>query len=389
MRSGVSAVTCSLVWLSLFRALHGLVSSKPERKKWEFRNNGLLRKKATWKHGSMADNVFLKSQRRHLHFKDAAHRMPTKERLDLIASASDAAHRVANCTSWAPRKVATTITGPRIPQQLLLTGHHESLSRMHPAVQSNIRNISNANPAISIRWLGDKACLQYLEKYFDEELAGMFRNEMHGSYRGDICRTAVLLREGGFYMDLDVQLVLPLNELIDDATSFMSVYEDPAVKSGGMLNALLAAEANSAILNATLIEIRRWYQGKVEKHGWLGPVTLMRGINQVVKTDCPCTSLGHLKVIFQRPTADPQWQCGSHTFRTMVQRDLLCSHPYSETECREEQRWQSHEYAVHKGLFFPGQDRRIIGWPRPAWCIKSGCGFGGADNHNMTDDSPV
>merc|ERR1719487_804090 len=80
--------------------------------------------------------------------------------------------------------------------------------------------------ALQPRWLGDKACHDYIITHYDEELAGFFDRAHPGNYRGDICRAAVLYREGGFYADVDVELKVPLTELVDAETTFMSVYSE-------------------------------------------------------------------------------------------------------------------------------------------------------------------
>mmetsp|Transcript_10474 Transcript_10474/g.19284 ORF Transcript_10474/g.19284 Transcript_10474/m.19284 type:complete len:406 (+) Transcript_10474:87-1304(+) len=303
-----------------------------------------------------------------------------------------ATHRM-ECLRKKPQKTNITITTQRIPSQLVLTGRNASLDGIHPAALANIKNVSARSPNLSIRWLGDQACLEYLSKHFDDELQQFFRNEVHGAFRGDICRSAVLLREGGFYMDLDVQLVMPLTALIDNATTFMAVYEAPEMSVGGMLNALMAVEPGSAVMNATLHEIRRWYRKEVNTTGWMGPVTLMRGLHKVVRDTCPCESVNLRKKVLHWHDVEPQWQCGSHFFRFNVQRHLLCENPgsgrpYRASECPESRR-TSRAYAVRQGFFMPGRKRQLIGWPRPAWCSKSGCGYGGLDDHNISDETPI
>jgi len=384
-----------LVGLSILDEVTGLASTHPRPGKGRYARS---MKKPTRARPSGRDNLLLfRHSSRSDHHQQQRVNDIWKKRLQrrvpfTVAELTFGVLNKPNCKFQRAHRITPGVqvnfSSPRIPQQLLLTGRNESLRESALEAQENIWKVSKASPKLEIRWLGDKACLQYLREHYDEELVQMFRNEVHGSFRGDICRTAVLLREGGFYMDLDVQLVLPLTELINNATSFMSVYEAPEASKGGMLNALLAAEPQSAVMSETLNEIRKWYRGEVKRGGWMGPETLLRAVNKVVETNCPCTSIYLRKQILQWPDINPQWSCGPHNFRFMVQRHLACGNHYNERECPE-QRKTSQSYIVRQGLYFPGSERRFIGWPRPAWCSTSGCGFGGWANQNITSDLPV
>lgn len=279
---------------------------------------------------------------------------------------------------------AATSEVPRIPLQLVLTGHTYSFQMAHESARANIQSILKASPQMRMRWLGDSACAAYLQQHYDEELSGFFNLEKHGSLRGDLCRTAVLLREGGFYVDLDVVLVVPLHRLVDNTTSFMSVYEYPERQAGGILNAIIAAEPGSAVLNSTLLEIRRWYRQEAKHQGWMGPTTLMRGLAATMDRDCPCEDIEEQKAKVSWPKTLVQWNCGPHAVRLYVQRRLHCDRPQRKSECsdkRKSLKWIGSKY----GIFAPGPARELVGWPRPEWCDYQGCSMGGWDERSPVD----
>ena len=58
-------------------------------------------------------------------------------------------------------------------------------------------------PDLQVLYFNNSACRSYLAQN-NPDMIKYFDREKHGSYRGDICRTAVLAKEGGFYLDLDM-----------------------------------------------------------------------------------------------------------------------------------------------------------------------------------------
>jgi len=275
----------------------------------------------------------------------------------------------------------------RIPRQLVLTSKQASLAELPEAVRQNVKHMLALSPGIRLRWLGDADCEAYIRHHFDEELVRIFEDEARGSFRGDICRACVLSREGGFYVDLDVELRVSLDEFVDVNTTFVSAYtEDQAV-----LNALLAAAPRSPVMLEVIKQIRSWYRLEVphEDQGttseWLGPVTMLRALRTVVERDCKGEPL--------HPEATLQWTCGPHVIRLYEEHELDCSPPGDDfpgdgdpsagrprfnEECPEK-RARSEFMGVRFGIFTPEPQRRLVAWPRFASCSEWGCNAGGWD----------
>lgn len=261
-----------------------------------------------------------------------------------------------------------------IPPQIVLTGPG-TLLELPADLRRNAERIMSANSGFQVKWFSDADCHSYIARHFDAELAGMFRREYRGSFRGDLCRTAVLYREGGFYVDLDVELLVPLTSLVGLSTTFMSAY----TFDGAMLNAIMASEPFSSILYATLVELRKWYRGQVPRiydvtvdgndcrNGWMGPLTLHRGIRNFMQAVCPSVvlSASHLDAA-----------CGTHALRFYRERELQCTVGKESRECSDE-RARSPFAGSKYGLFAPGpemyRERLLIGWPRFEACRSRGC----------------
>jgi len=148
----------------------------------------------------------------------------------------------------------------KIPLQIVMTSKEESARTLPPPVLANLRKTLalEVEPKPYMRWLDDQACLRYVGDHFGRLFKWRLMNEPRGSFRGDICRAAVLYREGGFYVDLDVQMRVPLTTLVDNNTTFMTAF----TADGAILNAIIATEPRNPIMAETLRELRRWYDGE-------------------------------------------------------------------------------------------------------------------------------
>lgn len=258
----------------------------------------------------------------------------------------------------------------RIPQQLILTGKYDSVEQFPSDVRDNFDKILMNNPELQVLWFNDDDCRSYLEDHPELELAKAFHKERRGSYRGDICRTAVLASEGGFYQDLDVELKVPFHELVDNSTSFMSVYSE----SGGILNALFATEPKGSVVRKTLSELQRWYNDPLAKNGqWMGPETMARGMQDVADKQCPT-------VDFKGTRSTLQWTCGKDVFRMYEERKLKdCKWPNVDSPGCSVRRAGSFFEGVKFALFDPNATNYVIGWPRYENCMTFGCAIGGWD----------
>jgi len=269
-----------------------------------------------------------------------------------------------------------------IPDQLVMTGKPEKVDEMPLEVRGNILNIialetraraAKGKPPMQLRWLGDIACHAFIEEHFDEDLTALFDQASPGYYKGDICRTAVLVKEGGFYVDVDLELTEPLSNLVDDQTTFMSAYSI----NGDILNALLAVVPGSPVMEKALDEMKTWFKDRSAQTGLMGTLSTYRAFGNTIKENCP-----EVDPVGMRSTM--QWKCGKHVFRLYEEKNLLCfleAGAPQPSECPLERK-NAPSKDLRLGLFEPGQrifpGRRFIGWPRFRDCKDpAGCGSGG------------
>jgi len=256
-----------------------------------------------------------------------------------------------------------------IPQQLVLTGMPGRIDELPASIRANLEHTINMSPGLTVRYLGDLDCGTYLRENYDKEISEIYQHEARGRYRGDLCRAAVLTREGGFYTDLDVQLRVPIHALIDSSTTFMSAY----TADNAIFNALVAAAPGCPIMNRTLEEIKSWQRGNRNAlelgttSGLMGPVTLTRALHHIVKHDCPGVQVSQRR-------ARLQWDCGNHVLRLYEEKHLDCSN--RPQDCPGERATSDFD-GLRYGLFSPGSSAALVGWPRLEACKENGCNTGG------------
>jgi len=263
----------------------------------------------------------------------------------------------------------------RIPLQLVLTAKKGTGVVDLPRKQrANVLRTLAMNPEMTVRWLNDTACQEFIDRHFGDELGNRFKHESVGYFRGDICRAAVIAIEGGFYADLDVQLRVPFSEMVDHATTFMSAFDSFC----NMWNAVFAAEPNSDVMHAVIESMMSWYNGS-HPGELMGTKTFYDGMNKVVKRDClkmPAGS-GTNAVAQMRCNARRklQFQCGhNNAYRLYREMALDCG---SNTKARNPEECpdtRAHGFwGLRFGIYEPGKDGKLVGWSRYEDCTNFGC----------------
>lgn len=88
-------------------------------------------------------------------------------------------------------------------------------------IPSNIINqIQQLNPLWNIQVYGDLECYNFINQYYDNELAELFNNIPDGPIKADLFRICVLYIHGGVYIDLDCVLLKPLEQIILPNSTF-------------------------------------------------------------------------------------------------------------------------------------------------------------------------
>merc|ERR1719198_1757898 len=126
-------------------------------------------------------------------------------------------------------------------------------------------------------------------------------------------------------------------------------------------------------------ELREWYRDPSKRvnplNGWMGPITLLRGLKSFMGDFCPEVDLSLSK-------QNLEWACGPNVLRFYEERRLDCSRSLRGSwspECGGRRALSGFD-GLKFGLFEPGSRTAFIGWPRFDRCKGYGCNAGGWDS---------
>lgn len=297
----------------------------------------------------------------------------TRAVLHLSGTGLRAGKRQAHAAEWTQKVIRDEARGNgrsrKIPSQIVFTAKSSSMKDLPAELQRNVNRTLRLSPDLRVRWFGDRDCMEYIKKYYDDELSRIFASETLGMYRGDICRAAVLAKEGGFYSDVDLEMKVPVTSLVEDDTTFMSAF---AGQGSIVLNAIMASVPGDAIMLESIEQMRQQYRSK-RLDSFLGCRALRNAMEVVQTKEC-----GNESLILHET---PRWTCGSEVVRMFQERFYNCMPPdpgLNETSDCNAKRGMAMMHLDHGSLgIFIGS--HLIGWPYTAECVLSDCNDGGHD----------
>jgi hypothetical protein len=147
-------------------------------------------------------------------------------------------------------------------------------------LRRNVERTLRLNPGLNLAFFGDAECSSLLNATSWHRAAALFPT-LWGPNKADLCRTAYLLQHGGYYVDLDVQTMVPLTELAGRETAFLTVSGDASSDTAGLNWAILGAVPGSSVLNATLERMSAQPPGPGIPPKLWGPLSLAQGFEDV------------------------------------------------------------------------------------------------------------
>lgn len=114
---------------------------------------------------------------------------------------------------------------------------------------------SSEEEDMQVKFLDDTECIQII-KEAEPRLLHHFLNETKGAFKGDICRAAALYLYGGYYFDVDMEVITPV--LLDRNITFSTA-------KGGFkffFNSFMASTAGHPVLRRNFDVMLDYYSGK-------------------------------------------------------------------------------------------------------------------------------
>jgi len=183
--------------------------------------------------------------------------------------------------TWRRQTTNTTVQSYEIPHRIIFTGKQNILetktpSQIYQNVLNTIQQYRNAwgEPNAPVWFLNDTDCRQRIQstapnllEYFDTTI---------GAFKADICRVVALYQVGGYYFDIDMQVLQPLH--LAPNVTFATV-NSPA-HGGTFFQSFLASTANNPILYKSFETMQQFFEErknltrKLIKGDLLGPNSL-------------------------------------------------------------------------------------------------------------------
>jgi hypothetical protein len=152
-------------------------------------------------------------------------------------------------------------SAPKIPKQLIFTSRWNILEQKSPTLiydnlMNTIQKYREAWPGeeVGVWFLDDRHCRSAIQAT-KPELLYHFDDEANGSYKADICRVAALQLKGGYYFDVDIEVVKPF--IVPNDVSFSTVNDGSDTH---FFQAFMASVPSSLILEQTLEVMLNYYK---------------------------------------------------------------------------------------------------------------------------------
>lgn len=124
--------------------------------------------------------------------------------------------------------------------------------KLDPKMEENVSKLRSMNPEYEYALFDDDDCRMYLLDNFGENYANAFDSLIPGAFKCDFWRYAILYKQGGVYIDIDMVPEKPLSEILKDSYEFVSVVDRPWHGMTGIYQAFLACVPGHPILLTSL-----------------------------------------------------------------------------------------------------------------------------------------
>ena len=180
-----------------------------------------------------------------------------------------------------------------IPANIWFTYKHDILKNHEPDyyynnVQNTIAQYSlellDQVEKIHVTCMDNDYCLALIQAIYPD-LVPYFLKEKEGCYKGDICRLAALYLYGGYYFDVDIEVIEPL-VVSPPPTNHVSFMTSIDLNQVGMFQAFLVASPRHPLIKANLDAILIHYRHRPMPGGYvMGPMTLAEAYRAMVGPD--------------------------------------------------------------------------------------------------------
>ena len=136
-----------------------------------------------------------------------------------------------------------------IPKTIIQTYSTDKLS---PAMQRASDSWKLLNQNYNHVFFDDKMCINFIRENFNNDVVKSFDYLIPGAFKADLFRYCFLYVNGGVYTDIDNVCMVPLDDIINDDDSFISVKDNSFGNQGLIYNSFIATERNNPVLKKAI-----------------------------------------------------------------------------------------------------------------------------------------
>jgi Glycosyltransferase sugar-binding region containing DXD motif len=178
-----------------------------------------------------------------------------------------------------------------IPHRLIFTYKWNLLERQEPRhFYDNVLHTIRAYQAVwgvndcTIVFLDDESCRTVIDATAPI-LRPYFDNEPKGSFRSDICRVVELYARGGYYFDIDMELIdqpFIMEDAADDSQQASTFGTAVEAGAGHFFQSFLISAPGNPILKLAFAKIRQFYDDRSPRqYMHMGPYTLKAAYDEL------------------------------------------------------------------------------------------------------------
>ena len=115
---------------------------------------------------------------------------------------------------------------PKVIHKIIIVDDGK-MPKLPDGIKTSIESFYRMNPGYKIKFYSGNDCIEYIKKYFDENVLEAYNALKPYSYKCDLMRHLILYREGGWYSDMRQICLLPLDNLNKLACEYYTSLDCP------------------------------------------------------------------------------------------------------------------------------------------------------------------
>ena len=158
-------------------------------------------------------------------------------------------------------------------------------NHIKPGMKATVDKTLSMTPEFDNYFFSDDDCIQFIQENFEPNVAAAFKSLKPGAYQSDLWRYCILYKKGGIYLDIKMELHLPLIDILKEFPKIFigNIPEEPSNPKNQIWNGLMSSPAGNPVFKACIDEIVESCKNKYYKENYLditGPCLLWRMNNK-------------------------------------------------------------------------------------------------------------